>query len=151
MKNIQKISVDLGRTLIDSIKKFYYPDSLDVVKRLIAKYGKDNVFIISRVNDAQKLRAEAFLDSTDFYNITGFNKNNLYFCFDRRDKSIFISGLNIDCHVDDRVSVMNHVSDKVLKLIFCPDEKELSLLNKEGAGMLNYKIVNSWIEINNLL
>jgi len=68
------LGIDLGRTIISREDGSFppFPDAFEVIRELIGQF-----------------------DQT--YTLTRFNKDNLYFCFDRRDKAVFAKGIKPQC------------------------------------------------------
>ena len=139
---MSNIGIDLGNVFTSKFEPFphVFPNAFEVVNQLVKLFN--NTYIISRVNDKQRERAKEWFKAIDFFNKTGIKEENVYFCFDRRDKAIFIKGLNIDYFIDDRADVMRHLPEKTIKLLFNPT-KDLDIINN-----LKYcHVVNNWAEI----
>lgn len=112
----EKIGIDLGDTIFDRSVSPSIPfkDSFRVIKRLVdERFGAENVYIVSKVNDEQKLRALTRLAEYKFFETTGIPVGNLYFCPERRDKGSICKELGITHFVDDRVEVFHHLTDFV--------------------------------------
>jgi hypothetical protein len=112
---------------------------------------KHNVYIVSRVNDAQKEKSLEWLKNRNFFERTGINKDNLYYCFERRDKAIFQKGLKLDVFVDDRPDVFETMDDNVIKLCFNPTYKDIVLFEDIIKGLKNFRIVRGWLDVYNIL
>jgi len=144
------IGIDLGWTIkgvrSDGHSDRIAPDSFRVISELV-KRG-DNVFIISKVTSEQKFRAEKWLTDVDFFNKTGVNPQNLYFCFDRRDKALFVKALGIQIMIDDRAEVMAHISPLVVKFLINPETTDYDL---HSQRLFNCKVVADWLEIERAL
>lgn len=140
------IGIDLGwtvkgvRALGD--RDIIAPLSFEVISRLV-KRG-DTIFIISKVNSEQRERAQKWLKKVKFFEKTGVKPENLYYCFEKRDKAMFVKSLKINVMIDDRAEVMLHLPKKVRKLLICPERDEL---REFGKGIPNMKIVNEWFYI----
>jgi len=144
------IGVDLGWTIkgvrMTGDRNKIAPDSFRVLKRLIDR--GDKIFIISKVNSEQKERAEKWLKDVRFFEETGINPDNLYFCFEKRDKAMFVKSLDIDVMIDDRAEVMKHLPTKVLKFLITP---EIDELRKFQDDLRNFRLVYHWSEIEEVL
>jgi len=140
------IAIDLGWTIkgvrSDGHSNRIAPDSFRVISELV-KRG-DNVFIISKVTSEQKERAEKWLENVDFFNKTGVNPQNLYFCFERRDKGIFAKALDIQLMIDDRAEVMAHLLPTVIKFLINPETDDY---DKHSKKLWNCKVVANWLDI----
>ena len=141
-----KIGIDIGWTIkgvrAHGFRNTIAPDSFQVISALI-KRG-DNVFLISKVNSTQKIDVERWLIETDFFNQTGVKPENLYFCFERRDKAIFVKALEIEMMIDDRTEVMANLSPIVVKFLLDPEPSEYE---QHKANLTNCKVVRHWQDI----
>ncbi len=136
------IGIDLGGTIFHRAAGKAFDNSIGVIKKLINR--GDNIYIISRVNSEQRERSLKWLSDTDFFNQTGINKDNLYYCWDRRDKSIFAKALNISVFIDDRAEVMYYMNPLIVKFLINPPKQDL--IEYEGK-LINTMIVKDWFEI----
>lgn len=142
------IGYDLGRTIKGPTKEQYndeMPGAFDVISKLTKKFNKS--YIVPRVNSEQRERAINWLNNKNFYNITGIPENNIYYCFDRRDKALFIKALDIRVFIDDRPTVLSPMGDDVLKILFNPWAGDLEKYKDEIMSMKNLVIVNNWKQI----
>lgn len=142
------IGYDLGRTIKGPTKEQYndeMPGAFDVISKLTKKFN--NSYIVSRVNSEQRERAINWLNNKNFYNITGIPENNIYYCFDRRDKALFIKALDIRVFIDDRPNVLSPMGDDVLKILFNPYAGDLEEYKDEIMTMKNLIIINNWKQI----
>lgn len=140
---MNNLGIDLGNTVKGPTKEAYnepFPNAFDIIKKLNSRFN--NIFIISRVNDKQREGAISWFENIKFFDKTGIKPQNIYFCFDRRDKAVFVRGLNIDYFIDDRPEVMFHLPMHTNKLLFNPS-KDSELINK----IKNMSIVYNWLEI----
>jgi hypothetical protein len=144
MKNL---GIDLGRTVVGpkSEGSKAFENSFEVINKLTKLFN--NTFIISRVNSEQRERAINWLEEKDFYNLTGIKKENVYFCFDRKDKCIFVQGLNIDWFIDDRPDVLIPMKNEINKILFNPWEGDLEKHLDQINEMKNLTIVKNWKQI----
>ena len=141
-----KIGIDLGWTIKghkpSNERDLPAPDSFRVISELVRR--GDLVYIISKVNSEQKARCEKWLETHDFFDKTGVKPENLYFCFERKDKAIFVKALGIKIMIDDRPEVMAHLDFDVVKFLINPDEADM-IQHKDQ--LINTKIVKNWLEI----
>lgn len=141
-----KIGIDLGWTIKghkpSNERDLPAPDSFRVISELVRR--GDIVYIISKVNSEQKARCEKWLETHDFFDKTGVKPENLYFCFERKDKAIFVKALGIKIMLDDRPEVMAHLDFDVVKFLINPDEADM-IQHKDQ--LINTKIVKNWLEI----
>lgn len=104
--------------------------------------------MISKVNSQQKEIVERWLSEVDFFNKTGVKPENLYFCFERRDKAIFVKALNIQIMIDDRTEVMANLNPLVIKFLLDPEPSEYE---QHKDKLTNCKLVKDWFEIEKLI
>lgn len=140
------IGIDLGWTIKGvrptGDRHIIAPHSFRVIKQFITR--GDKVFIISKVDSEQKARAEKWLADVDFFKQTGINPKNLYFCFEKRDKAIFVKALEINIMIDDRTEVMANLSPLVVKFLINPEDVEYK---RHKRRLTNCKTVADWLEI----
>jgi 5'(3')-deoxyribonucleotidase len=138
-----KIGIDLGRCLVDHETKQPSKNSLEVLNRL-----KENheLFIISRVNDEQRKRSIKFLTEYGIYDI--IPPQNVYYCFERRDKAFFADGLKLNLFIDDRPEVLSYMSDNIHKIVFNPHPPDLE---KWENKLKNFSITNCWTGVEHLI
>lgn len=144
------LGIDLGRTVVcreNNNKPF--DDCFNVIRELTHLFN--NSFVISRVNSAQREKSIEWLKDNDFYNQTGINKDNVYFCFERRDKNLFVNGLNIGIFIDDRPDVLIPMKDHVKKILFNPFPHDLEKERFRLEKVKNLSIVYHWREIREIL
>lgn len=143
---MNNIGIDLGNTIVGNgqlnNKTYVDPDCFNVLKLIIKNF--DNVYIISRVNSEQRDHSLKWLAESDFFNKTGIKRENLYYCWERRDKAIFAKALNCSIFIDDQPEVIYNLDKNIYKLLINPTEIEL---NKYKDKLFNYDIVNNWIHI----
>lgn len=144
------IGIDVGWTIKgvrrEKDRDKIAPESFRVIKRLVQR-NSGTVYLISKVDSYQKQRVEEWLKKTDFFNQTGVNEKNLYFCFERKDKGIFVKALDIKIMIDDRAEVMAALPLDVKKLLLVPEERELA----NQPALKNIRVVQNWSEIEQVL
>lgn len=144
------IGFDLGNTIVGNrqLKDKYYvdPNCFNVIKNLV-NLGHE-IFIVSRVNEQQRERSLKWLNDIDFFNKTGVKKDNLYYCWERRDKSIFTRALNINIFVDDRIECLINMDKSVVKIAINPPDTDLLWPEEE---LKDFIFVKNWQEIENKL
>lgn len=145
MKNL---GIDLGRVIKGPTKEQYnepMPGAFEVISKLTKKFN--NSYVVSRVNSDQRERAIKWLSEKDFYNITGIPEDNIYYCFDRRDKSVFQRGLKIDVFIDDRPNCLIPMEKDVIKILFNPWVGDLEKYKDELDKLENLIIVQNWKQV----
>ena len=151
----RRIGLDVGGVIIDAIgndgtdtdlRGDRYMETTPVagvfnaVKRLIEKYGADNVFIVSKCKAIIEGKTREWLAGNNFYGFTGFNPSNLYFCETREGKAPIVEDLEITDFVDDRADVLGHMEGIVARrYLFGPQ----SDTEQNVDGLI---VVNDWDE-----
>lgn len=147
MKNL---GIDIGHTIVGSriVGDRYHVESncFEVVAKLVAQF--DNTYLVSKVNSTQRERSLQWLKDSEFFTKTGIKQDNLYYCFDRRDKAIFVRALDITHFIDDRAEVLYHLDEPVNKYLFNPENFDVA---KYGEHLKNTTHVSSWTDIEKLL
>lgn len=115
-----KVGLDFGKTiaLIEEDKPF--DNAFDVIKMIINKYTRDNVFIVSKARQETSQFILSWLDRHNFYNLTGFSRENIYFVKDYADKRTIVDRLKINIFVDDSIKIVRvlHSSENIEKIIW---------------------------------
>jgi hypothetical protein len=141
-----KIGIDIGWTIkgvrSENDRSKIAPESFRIIKNMIDK-GHE-VYLISKVNDAQRARTFEWLKDTKILENTGIKEENLFFCFERKDKSIFVRGLSIQIMIDDRAEVMAYLDPHVIKFLLDPEDDDL---DRYENVLINTTIVKNWLEI----
>jgi len=148
--------LDLGNCIVGrrqknegSFESMPIDGMFDILPKLVKRFS--NTYIISRVNSEQRERSLLWLEKYDFFNRTGIDKNNLYYCFERRDKALFVKALNIRIFIDDRPNVLTPMGDDVRKILFNPTESDMVKHCDEIKNAKNLVIVRNWKEIEEYL
>jgi hypothetical protein len=143
---MKKIGIDIGWTIKgerqEGDRNKPAPESFRIISRMV-ELGYD-VYLISKVDSKQREEVEQWLTSTDFFNKTGVKPESLYFCFERKDKALFVKALGICAMIDDRPEVLAFLDDKVAKFLISPEPSELT---KWKDRLVNTQIVSNWLEI----
>lgn len=150
------LGVDLGNCVVSrkregdgSFESLPVEGMFDILPILVKRFT--NTYIISRVNSEQKKRSLVWLEKYDFFNRTGIPQENLYYCFDRRDKAIFQRGLKIRIMIDDRPDCLIPMEKHVVKILFNPIQLDLDKKSDELNKLENLVIVKNWKEVGEYL
>jgi hypothetical protein len=140
------IGVDIGWTLkgvrAENDKDKTAPNSFRIIRDIISR-GHE-IFLISKCNSRQKEEVEKWLKEVDIFNQTGIKPENLYFCFERKDKSLFVKALDIDIMIDDRAEVMAYLPPNVITYLLCPEKDDYE---KHEKMLRHTVVVKDWLEI----
>ena len=115
-----KVGLDFGKTiaLIEEDKPF--DNAFEIIKMIINKYNSDNVFIVSKARQETSQFILNWLDRHNFYNLTGFSRENIYFVEDYADKRTIVDRLKINIFIDDSIKIVRvlHSSEHIEKIIW---------------------------------
>jgi hypothetical protein len=137
-----KIGIDLGNTIVHNPTREAYPRALEVIKNLVE--DGHEIWIISRVNSEQRAKSLEWIEKFGFFQKTGIKPDNLYYCWERKDKAIFGKAFSFDVFIDDHPEVLSHFPDQVLKLAFRPKPEKVQ---EYSSKMKNYYKIEHWPEI----
>jgi len=143
LQNADVLGIDLGNTVVKH--NLPLPESFRVIRRLIDECFGERVHIVSRVNEAQEVRARAFVTSPEFVEKVTIPISRVHFCALRHEKASICERLGITHMIDDRPDVLLHMPSCVReRILFSPTEKDLVDWETQIRTM---KIMNSWLEI----
>ena len=144
------IGIDIGWTIkgirIENNKNKTAPNSFDTIKSWVER--GDTIYLISKANSTQKEKVETWLSETNFFEFTGVNAQNLYFCHERRDKKFFVEGLGVQIMIDDRAEVLANINLSVIKFLLNPELHEYEKFKKD---LFNVRMVTDWYQIENAM
>ena len=158
-----KIGIDIGRVIIggdtDKPDQFFSKDYLNAtavenafesIKKLVDKYGKENIYLVSKCGESTQKKTLLWLEHTRFFEITGMHESNVYFCEERWQKSLICDEHGINIFIDDRYSVLEHLTNLHQLYLFNPNESELKRFN-QLKDKKHIKLVMDWKELMGLL
>lgn len=149
---IEILGIDIGRTIVDtSIKpRGPFPDAFRVIKRLVdERFGSQHTFIVSRVNEEQKVRAQKWLEQSGFHEKTGVPVNHVEFCLERRDKAPICQRLGVTHFIDDQPEVHFHLRGIVpYRFLFRGIDEYVERFHSRNGDITR---VFEWKEIEKLL
>jgi hypothetical protein len=141
------IGLDLGGTIFHNNQlkeKVPMPDAFNVIKEFLTL--KVPVYVVSRVNDDQSLKAYGWFRTFQFFENTGLTPNKVYFCYERHEKGPICQRLGVTHFVDDRPEVMMHMPVGVKKYLMNPTSFDL-----DKHGLQDSHPVTNWNEVRSLL
>lgn len=154
-----KIAIDIGRvmTALDLIdrwdeetKTYRSSDPLDgcleYIRRIVKKYGAENVFVISRVQRPEGIAANwTMLTEWNFWEITGvLPENTIIFLGTREDKSTHVRKHGINVVIDDRYDCLVAMDEGVRLIAFNPDLVDTPLVEGLKSTREHVDIVRGW-------
>jgi hypothetical protein len=122
-----KIGLDFGGVITDDETNFFVDDYLSIgsrinsfesIKSLIDKFSKENVFIIIKSHKGTTRRVLHWLEQKVFFEVTGFDRKNIYFVPTKYHKKYVCGMLGITHHLDYNDKVLYFLSKE-----FSDDEK----------------------------
>jgi hypothetical protein len=146
--NSIRFGSDLGSTIVNTATRRAYPDVFRVLKNLVKRLGPAELFIISRVNEVQKVRAESWIANDGLFEMTGMLPENLFWCAERHEKGPIAEKLGLTHFVDDRPEVLIHMPLVPHRILFNPRQEEVDQFRGRLGGI---SIVSSWLEIEAML
>lgn len=137
-----RIGIDFGMT-IGEVGAEPIPDSFKIIKMIVAKHKKENVFIVSKARLEMQTKIKNWLDLHDFYQLTGFDSSNLIFVENYEDKRTIIIEKKIDVFIDDTFKVIKSIMDleSLKQIIFFHQRPEPDQLNEMFPIQYRSKIV----------
>jgi len=141
MKNINqiKLGIDIGKVIISGVndsqdtsflrgdidsalQTLPIPESFESIK-LLVHYFNGKVVLVSKASLPIQHRTVLWLNHHNFFEKTGINVNNIYFCLQRQDKVKICSDLTITHFIDDRMAVLEHLKGVVdVRMLFGPQK-----------------------------
>ena len=137
------LGIDFGNTIVYSdanSNKVAYTGAIEVIASCCRQLK--NVYIISKVNEPQRIRVLSWLESVDFYGKTGLPKHHVFFCGARNQKGLIASKLGINCFIDDRPEVLAHIDKSVYRILFRPIAQDVTRF-----GLQHLQVASGWNEI----
>ncbi len=160
-----RIGIDIGGVIIaqdtdepdlffsnDFLRAKTFPDCFETIKLLIEKFGKENVFIISKCGEKVQRKSRDWLEHNQFFSSTGFLPGHIHFCLERHEKAGLAERLQLNIFIDDRYTVLKHLLplEQIERLIlFCPNETEQELSSSNPSDKILQ--VSSWEEVGKVL
>jgi hypothetical protein len=141
------LGIDFGNTIVYNDyngNKIAYLKSVEVITEAVKRCKE--VYIISKVNEFQRLKVLHWLKENDFHEKTGISPNNVFFCGAYDQKGLIAHKLGINCFIDDKPEVMAHMNRTVYKILFCPNPKEVRQFD-----LKHLQDVYSWDNVSQLL
>lgn len=107
-----RFAFDLRGVIINKSTEEIDHEAVTSIKLVVEKYGKNNIFIISKAKNKYIDINKKRLNDYNFFKKTGMLKCNLYFCNEYSDKSKLCANLNIDYMIDDSLKVIKYLKCK---------------------------------------
>jgi hypothetical protein len=120
-----KLSIDFGDTIVRRVNGVQTPFDGAIMAISTFVQMEIPVYIISKVDEQQKIGVLSWLKESDFHKITGVDEANVFFCEKRSQKAYIASNLGITHHVDNRPDVFTNMDPHVRKYLFNPKPEEV--------------------------
>jgi hypothetical protein len=153
------LGIDIGRVIIkgdtDEPNLFFSKDFLvapavegafSAIRQIVEIYGSKAVFLVSKCGESTESKTLQWLDYQGFYSQTGVLAENIRFCRERSEKQLICLENEIRIFIDDRYSVLKHLTQMQKMFLFDPIEKELESFQK-AKDKSYIKLVNNWEEV----
>ncbi len=139
-----KIGIDFGKTIGLVEEDNPYKDCYSIIKFLRKKYGKENLYIVSKARKEMKEKILAWLLKNKFFEETEMIQENLIFCDNYEDKRLIVEKLGINVFIDDHFKVIKELikNDKMIKIIWFNSDANIKLIEKKYR--LKIIITSKW-------
>ena len=121
-------------------------ECFEAIGKLVEHFGPQHTFIVSKASANMVRRTRLWLKKQLFYEKTGLLPDNVYFCTERPQKAEIVDALGISHFIDDRWSVLEHLTECTARYLF-PNHRDHSvpkvLLRKES----NVFKVSGWADV----
>lgn len=139
-----RIGIDIGRVIIngkqDDLQRelgergrkqnyLHIPpvsESFRYIKRLVQRYGAENVWLISTCGERREERSRAWLEERGFYRETGVRRDQVIYCSTFPAKASIAQRLRLTHFVDDRPDVLIPMAKIVsVRILFNPEPEQV--------------------------
>lgn len=111
--------------------------AFDVVRRIVKKVGKDNVFVVSKCGENVERKTLLWMTQYKFSAITGVELGNVRFVRKRPEKADVAKKLGLTHFVDDRADVLECLDGIVpMRYLFGPQKDDIEKV-KQRLGILH--------------
>jgi hypothetical protein len=154
-----RIGIDIGRVIIkgdtDKPNQFFTKNYLtapavdlafESITKIVERYGSDYVFLVSKCGESTEEKTLEWLEYQQFYIKTGIDQSQVLFCRKRYEKKLICADYNIKLFIDDRYTVLEHLTDLKRLYLFNPVDSELEKFNQTKNKKHIY-LVSNWTEL----
>jgi hypothetical protein len=111
------------------------PGTIKAVTELVQTIGSENVFLVSKCGPYMEQKIRAWLNHTEFFNLTGALSENLIFVRERKDKAHVCKKLQVTHFVDNHLDVLEPMQQLGINcILFAPIESELNAWHDRCKG-----------------
>lgn len=153
-----KIGIDIGGVLREkrvvaqarrsnNFVQLPNPYVLQAVRKIVKKFGRNNVYIVSKCPEETETAMLEWLNSNGFIDQMGIDPRQIYFCRLRSDKVVIAKKLKLTYFIDDRAEVLESMKGVVPRRIMYSASGDYEFSNDSEIAKLS-----NWQDIeNNLL
>lgn len=148
MKKI-KIGIDFGKTIGDIMKnegEIEY--SIIAIEKIINRFGKNNIWIVSKAGEEMEKKIKNWLVEHNFYNLTGFLPSQIIFVKTHNQKREIVDKIKINYFIDDSYKNVREIYSSIYldKFIwFKGNNRQLKDVPHKYRNKII--IINSWKKI----
>lgn len=122
-------------------------DALDVVGKIVNRYGAENIFIISRVQTYQlAFIVGIWMETHQFLQKTKIPLDNVYICTQHKEKAKIAKELGITHMIDNCPQVLSYFPENTKLIAFQAEDDGLKKYSDIASRFVS---VDSWKEVAN--
>lgn len=144
-----KIAFDIGGVIFNEEAFELTREAIKSVVEIIQKFHRNNVYIISKAGLKIREIIMLKLDESDFFHITGLNRNNVHFVFEYEDKVTKCMELGINYIIDDHIKIIRFILHEpkcsTIPVWFGDNTTKVDSLNDHGNGNDNGSTITNHI------
>lgn len=120
--------------------------AVDSIREIVSRRFGDEAYVISKCKEPTEEKLIQVLDNHDFFNRTGIESSNVYFCRGTKDKAPRCETLGITHFIDDRLEVLGYLSEIGVPNLFLlnPLEREVQ---EHKQYLKEVQEVENWYEL----
>ncbi len=146
------LGIDIGGVISDKLTDGRVTDaslasarpiegSLESIARLVANFGPEDVFLVSKCGWRMQRRTKLWLRAIHFHSLTRIPVDHAWFCLERREKSDICRELGVTHFVDDRLEIHGYLTGVRHRFLFRPNEREIA---RHAAALPSVVRVENW-------
>ncbi len=144
------LAVDFGGVINERIDiekpepKRYIAGALEALTELTQQFGRDNVYIVSRVAAERERWTLLWHQEHGLFDLTGVNIRNVHFCRERVEKDRIYQMVGATHVIDNRTEVLMNTNVRH-KFLFRPQAAEIDKL-ATNTGKQEINVTWTWTE-----
>ena len=152
------LGVDIGGVIIDRVRNdgtdtafkgdryletTSVPGAFETLAELRMRFD-GRVYIVSKCGPIVQAKSKEWLKHKGFYDITGIPRENVNYCFERKDKAPICKRIGVTHFIDDRLEVLGYLDSVSNKYLFGPqNQRDLRCVE----SLQSIVLVNSWKDV----